>query len=234
MDRPRIALLNASYEKTDTRRNFRRELDAAIEEFDAVDGHVPEHFDYDGLVITGSKASVYWDEDWIDPVREYAAGAVDAGVPALGVCWGHQLLADALGGEVRAMEDDAYEIGYRTVETTDAGREDPIFDGFDPQFTVFTTHGDEVVELPPGGEVLAENDYAVQSFRAGPAVGVQFHPEYDPETARSVTHGKEFLPAERRATVLDGITEAAYAEASAAKRLFANFTRRIRAGQAAD
>jgi GMP synthase (glutamine-hydrolysing) len=234
MDRPRVALLNASYEKTDTRRNFRRELDATVEEFDAVDGHVPGHADYDGLVITGSKASVYWDEDWIDPVREYAAGAVEAGVPALGVCWGHQLLADALGGEVSAMGEDTYEIGYRTVETTERGREDPIFEGIDPAFTVFTTHGDEVVELPPGGEVLAENDYAIQSFRAGPAVGVQFHPEYDPETARSVTRSKDFLPAERREAVLAGITDDAYAEACRAKQLFANFTRRIRAGRAAD
>jgi GMP synthase (glutamine-hydrolysing) len=234
MDRPRIALLNASYEKTDTRRNFRRELDASIEEFDAVDGHVPTGYGYDGLVVTGSKASVYWDEDWIDPVREYAAGAVDAGVPALGVCWGHQLLADALGGEVCAMGEDTYEIGYRTVETTEDGREDPIFEGIDAEFTVFTTHGDEVVELPPGGEVLAENDYAVQAFRAGPAVGVQFHPEYDPQTARSVTRGKDFLPAERRAAVLDGITEDAYAEACVAKQLFENFTRRIRAERPAE
>jgi GMP synthase (glutamine-hydrolysing) len=234
MDRPRIALLNASYEKTDTRRNFRRELDAAIEEFDAVDGHVPEHFDYDGLVVTGSKASVYWDDAWIDDVREYAAGATDAGVPALGVCWGHQLLADALGGEVRSMGDDAFEIGYRTVETTEKGREDPIFDSLDPEFTVFTTHGDEVVELPPGGEVLAENDYSVQAFRAGNAVGVQFHPEYDPETARSVTRGKEFLAEDRRESVLEGITEAAYAEACRAKQLFANFTGELQSDRAAD
>jgi GMP synthase (glutamine-hydrolysing) len=234
MDRPRVALLNASYEKTHTRRNFRRELDASIEEFDATGGRVPPDHGYDGIVITGSKASVYWDEPWIDATREYVAGAVGAGVPALGVCWGHQLLADALGGEVRAMDDDAFEIGYRTVRTTDAGAGDPVFEGIDSEFTVFTTHGDEVVELPPGGTVLAENDYSVQALRAGPAVGVQFHPEYDPETARAVTNGKEFLPEERRAAVLSGITDENYRAACRAKTLFANFTRGLSVDAAAD
>jgi GMP synthase (glutamine-hydrolysing) len=144
------------------------------------------------------------------------------------------LLADALGGEVRAMDDDAFEIGYRTVRTTDAGAGDPVFEGIDSEFTVFTTHGDEVVELPPGGTVLAENDYSVQALRAGPAVGVQFHPEYDPETARAVTNGKEFLPEERRAAVLSGITDENYRAACRAKTLFANFTRGLSVDAAAD
>jgi len=232
MDRPRIALLNASFDQGNTRRNFRRELDATIVEFDAIEGHVPPDFDYDAVLVTGSRASVYWNEDWIDAGREYAADAVDAGLPVLGVCWGHQLLADALGGEVRDM--DGYELGYRTVRTTDAGRSDPIFDGVDEEFTVFTTHGDEVTELPADAAVLAENDYSIQAFRVGRAVGVQFHPEYDTDTARDVASGKDFLPDERVEAALAGITDENYRAACETKQVFANFVREVRSAATAE
>jgi GMP synthase (glutamine-hydrolysing) len=221
MDRPRIALLNASYDAANTRRNFRRELRASVEEFDLTAGHVPQELPHDAVVVTGSRASVYWDDDWIDTARETVREALDHDLPVLGVCWGHQLLADALGGTVEAMADR--EIGYRAVDLTAAGREDPLFAGVDDPLLVFTTHGDAVTELPPGATLLAENDYGVQGFRDGRAVGVQFHPEYDRQTAREVTRGKD-LPEERIEAVLAGITAENYARASRAKALFGNFT----------
>ncbi len=221
MDRPRIALLNASFDDANTRRNFRRELDGSVEEFDVTEGHLPETYDHDAVVVTGSRASVYWDDPWIDAAREAVRRAVDRDLPVLGVCWGHQLLADALGGTVAAMEDR--EIGYREVSLTDAGRADPIFDGVESPLLVFTTHGDAVVELPPDATRLAANDYGLQAFRHGSAVGVQFHPEYDRETAEAVTRGKD-MPQERIDRVVADITAANYRRASRAKTLFANFT----------
>src|SRR6056297_159544 len=176
MTRARLVVLDASHGNEDTRRNFRRELDADLVEFDVTSGDVPstgEAFpDVDGVVVTGSRASVYWDEPWIAAVKEWTADAIDRGLPILGVCWGHQLLADVLGGEVAAM--DAYELGYVTIErTTD---QDPLFEGIDRRFTAFATHSDEVVTLPPGAEPLAENDRSIHGFRAGAVYGVQFHP----------------------------------------------------------
>ncbi len=221
MDRPRVALLNASYDATNTRRNFRRELDASVEEFNATDGHLPREFDHDAVVVTGSRASVYWDEDWIDATRETVRRALDRELPVLGVCWGHQLLADTLGGTVEAMDDR--EIGYREIELTDAGRADTLFAGVDSPLLAFTTHGDSVVDLPDGATRLAENDYGLQAFRHGTGVGVQFHPEYDRRTAREVTRGKD-LPAQRERRVLDGITDENYRRASRTKTLFGNFT----------
>jgi GMP synthase - Glutamine amidotransferase domain len=230
MDRPRVALVNASYDDTNTRRNFRRELDASVEEFDATEGHLPVELEHDAVVVTGSRASVYWDEPWIDATRDVVRRALDRDLPVLGVCWGHQLLADAVGGTVEAMADR--EIGYREITLTTAGREDPLFAGVDSPLLAFTTHGDSVVALPDDATRLAENDYGLQAFRHGTGVGVHFHPEYYRQTAREVTRGKD-LPQERERQVLDGVTDENYRRASRAKTLFANFTDGI-ATRAAD
>jgi GMP synthase (glutamine-hydrolysing) len=219
MGQPRIALLNAAHAAADTRRNFRRELDADVAEFHCPSGEFPEGFRYDGFVVTGSRASVYWDREWIGRLKEWVGDALEAGVPALGVCYGHQLLADVLGGSVESMGE--YEIGYRTVEQDGDNR---LLEGVSEEMTVFTTHSDHVQEAPPGATVFARNEYGVHGFRKGHAFAVQFHPEYDMETAESVTRGKDGeLPAERIEAVIDGIHADNYGAACEAKVLFDNF-----------
>ena len=218
MTRLRFALLNASHEGANTRRNFRRELAADLVEFDATDGQLPDHTEFDGIVVTGSRSSVYWDEAWIPPLIEYIADAADDGVPILGVCYGHQALAEALGGRVAGM--DGFEIGYNTVRH----RGDELFADVSEEFTVFTTHGDTVVDLPPGATLLAENDYGVHAFRKGHCWGVQFHPEYDVRTAREVTEGKRDRIGDARVdAVLAEISPERYADACEAKSIFDNF-----------
>jgi GMP synthase (glutamine-hydrolysing) len=228
MSRPRVALLNAAHEPADTARNFRRELDADLAEFHAKSGELPAHRDFDGIVVTGSKSSVYWDDDWIRPLVDYVADAHDAGVPVLGVCFGHQVLAEALGGTVEDM--GAFEIGYREITQTAS---DPIFAGVPEEFLTFTTHGDAVTDLPPDAELLAENDYGVHAFRVGQSVGVQFHPEYDNETAKQIAREKD-IDEDHRAAVLAGITSENYARACETKRLFENFTSGLEPRAAAD
>ena len=220
MTRLRFALLNAAHDGANTRRNFRRELDADLVEFDAVAGDLPDHTEFDGVVVTGSRSSVYWDEAWIPPLVDYVAAAAEAEVPVLGVCYGHQVLAEALGGRVAGM--DGFEIGYNEIRQV---RDDPLFEGVGESFTAFTTHGDSVVELPPSATLLAENDRGVHAFRDGHCWGVQFHPEYDIDTAREVTDGKRDQIGDARVdAVLDSITPAAYDAACEAKQLFENFT----------
>lgn len=221
MTQLRLALLNASTADAaipSTNRNFRRELDADLAEFRVPSGQLPASFDFDGVVVTGSAASAYWDEQWIHDARTWIQEAHERGLPILGVCFGHQLLASALGGTVAEM--DEFEIGYREVSHGNS----PLFSGIEDRFTVFTTHGDRVVELPEGGERIAENEYGIHGFRVGHAFGVQFHPEYDMETAAAVTRRKEFLGEERIESVLAGITDEQYAKACEAKQLFDNFT----------
>ena len=219
MTRPRLAVLDASHRDGNTRRNFRRELDADLVEFAATEREFPESYAFDGVIITGSRASVYREADWIEDTHEWVDGAIDRGIPCLGICWGHQLLASVLGGEVGPMGE--YEIGYRTVEHDGSSR---LFEGIDREFVAFMTHSDEVVELPPDAKSIAENDYSIQAFRTDRVFGVQFHPEYDPKTAREVTCGKEgTLDDERLEAVLEGITEENYRAACEVKQLFENF-----------
>ncbi len=219
MSRLRFALLNAAHDGANTRRNFRRELDADLVEFDAVESHLPDHTSFDGVVVTGSRSSVYWDEAWIPDLVEYVAEAAADGVPVLGVCYGHQVLAEALGGRVAGM--DGFEIGYNTVRQV---RDDALFADVGESFTAFTTHGDTVVDLPPGATLLAENEHGVHAFRKDHCWGVQFHPEYDVETAREVTEGKrERIGDARVDDVLAGITPEAYEAACEVKSLFDNF-----------
>ncbi|WP_276259652.1 type 1 glutamine amidotransferase [Haloglomus litoreum] len=238
-DRLRLALLNASTSERATSQNFRRELDADLAEFQVNDGQFPRGYDFDGFVVTGSAVSVYWDseQEWVEPISEWIREAVDRGLPALGICFGHQLLAHALGGRVEDMGE--YELGYREVRRTDRDGPDddgdPLFAGLDEAFLVFTTHSDTVAEVPPGAEVIAENDYGNHGFRLGRVAGVQAHPEYDQAMAEAVTLTKD-LPEERIQRVLDGITDENYARASETKRLFDNFTdyaRRVRAERVA-
>ena len=217
MSRPRIALLVAAHEDHHTTRNFRREVDADLVEYHVPGGQLPETYDFDGAIVTGSRASVYWDEAWIPKLKSWVGEAVEREVPHLGVCYGHQLLADVLGGTVEDMGE--YEIGYRTVEHDGSSR---LLSGVESEFTVFTTHSDAVTEVPPGAEVFAENDYGVHGFRKGPVWTVQFHPEYDLETAERVTRGKD-LPEERIEDILAGVTPENYDAACGAKRLFDNF-----------
>ena len=222
MTRLRVAFCSAAHDDADTKRNFRRELDADLVEFSVTDGQLPPSFDFDAVVISGSRASVYWGEEWIEGLIEWTREAHERGLPILGVCFGHQLVAAALGGAVEPMGE--YEIGYREVERT---AESPLMEGIDDRFTVFVTHQDSVVELPAGGEAFAANEYGNHGFQVGHAFGVQFHPEYDTETARNVTLGKD-LPEEQLEGVLEGINDENFAAACEAKVLFDNFVSYVR------
>ncbi len=110
--------------------------------------------------------------------REWLAAAVAAATPVLGICLGAQLLARALGAEVRPGERK--EIGFAAVEVHDA--EDPVLGGLAPGVEALHWHGD-VFELPDGARPLASSALTEhQAFRAGPdgnAWGVLFHPEAD-------------------------------------------------------
>lgn len=220
MDRPRLALLNASFWHQTTNRNFRRELDADLVEYDVTDGELPRDDDIDGVVITGSGAAVYdTDADpWIEPLLEWIEDGIDRGLLFLGICFGHQALAVALGGTVEAMGET--EIGYREIEQVADCR---LFEGIPDPFTVFTTHSDTVTELPPGATLIAENDYGVQGFTQDRIFGVQSHPEYDMETARAVIEEKD-LSEKREQTLLAAVTDEAFAGACKTKQLFDNFT----------
>ena len=142
---------------------------------------IPALDGYAALVVMGGPQDV-WEEDrypWL--VAEKAAireAVVARGMPYLGVCLGHQLLASALGGEVAAMPGKA-EIGVAEVELTDEGTRDALLGGDGGKLACLQWHAAEVTALPPEAVVLAKNEAsAVQAFKWGErAYGLQFHVE---------------------------------------------------------
>jgi GMP synthase (glutamine-hydrolysing) len=219
-----LAVIDASIGETPAESNLRRELNANVTVYKLSEGEFPPsvsaaEWGFDGVIISGSQTSVYEDHDWIHEATEWIRRVHRADIPILGVCWGHQFLAQALGGRVVDMGE--YELGYERIARLG---DDPLFEGLPEEFTSFETHSDRVVEVPPGAATLARNDYGVQAFRVGSTYGVQFHPEYDRETAVWVTEGKD-LPDERIRSVLDGITDESVEAARASKRIFDNFRR---------
>jgi len=138
---------------------------------------LPPHDEVAGAVVMGGPMNV--DEVGRFPAlaaeREWLAEAVRRELPLLGVCLGAQLLARALGAEVRPGE--APEIGFAPVEVSDAG--DPVLGGLAPSTEVLHWHGD-VFDLPDGARPLASSARTEhQAFRLGNAWGVLFHPEAD-------------------------------------------------------
>ena len=217
-----IAIIDASLGETPAERNLTRALDAETRVFKSSDGDIPprpsqRNWSYDGVVLSGSQTSVYEDRDWIHDLTSWVRDLHRADVPVLGICWGHQFLAQSLGGRVVDMGE--HELGYRTVERRG---EDPLFTDVPSSFTAFQTHSDRVAELPPGAVELARNGFGVQAFRHGARYGVQFHPEYDRETAEWVIGNKD-LSDDRRAAVLGTITDETVASARDATRVFDNF-----------
>jgi GMP synthase (glutamine-hydrolysing) len=141
-------------------------------------GHpLPAHEEVAGAVVMGGPMNVDEVERFpaLAAEREWLAVAAERGMPVLGICLGAQLLARALGAEVRAGEEP--EIGFAPVEVSDPG--DPLLGGLAPSSEVLHWHG-EVFDLPEGAEHLAASERTeCQAFRAGNAWGVLFHPEAD-------------------------------------------------------
>jgi GMP synthase (glutamine-hydrolysing) len=143
---------------------------------------LPGPRDADAFLITGSSASVTERAAWVLRGEELLRRIAHARVPLFGICFGHQMIAQALGGLVE-RNPRGREIGTVRLHRE---ADDPLFAGLPRRFDVNATHVDTVTKLPPGAEVLATTalDRAA-AFRVGPRVhGVQFHPEFDADIMR--------------------------------------------------
>lgn len=147
---------------------------------------LPNVLDFAGLVITGSAACVTAPEPWMDSVVDLILDAKVAGVPILGICFGHQILAHAMFGSGTVRKSATPEVGWvQITQTMDA---EPIFEGIDPSFTTFMSHFDEV-QARPGMTVLATTERCeVAAYRVDtlPVWGFQFHAEMDQAEAEEL------------------------------------------------
>ncbi|HEY5720334.1 MAG TPA: glutamine amidotransferase [Gammaproteobacteria bacterium] len=140
------------------------------------------------VVVTGSAAMLTDHAGWSEACARWLREAVDAGLPVLGICFGHQLLAHALGGTV-GDNPHGLEVGSVALDRQVAG--DPLLGSLPARFSANMSHRQAVLQLPPGALQLASSARDPHAaFVCSPrAWGVQFHPEFDGAvTAAHIEH----------------------------------------------
>lgn len=148
----------------------------------------------DAVLVLGGSMSSLDDHDypWLEDIRELLRSTHAAARPALGICLGAQLMAQAHGGlvEVGARGTEA---GLISVHWRDQAKDDSFVGDLPDPFLVGALHGDAIATLPPTALWLAESDqYAYQAFRLGTSSwGLQFHPEVSPEALRMWLFGMD-------------------------------------------
>ena len=163
-----------------------------IESYDVAAGELPaQSHGHDAVLITGSPAGVYDQLPWIAPLEEFIRASSDSKM--VGICFGHQVMAQALGGEV-VKSDKGWGTGlqrYRIVH--DERWLDSV-----SEIAVPASHQDQVVTQPPNTEVVATSDFtpfAALSWTDRRAISFQFHPEFCPDFARAlIERRRDILP----------------------------------------
>ncbi len=149
---------------------------------------------YDRILVSGSLTAATDDAPWIDRLLGFVRRAIELKRPYLGVCYGHQVLARAVGGKTFVRRAEMGEFGWTKIRVT---RETPLLEGLPKEFYSFESHFDEVASLPPDFQTFASSEIcAIQGFQYGglPVYGIQFHPEKDgtdPGDLKHVKHSSE-------------------------------------------
>jgi len=179
------AISGGDYDLVYRRMLLAAEPDLEVAVYPAVDGVLPESTsECDGWIITGSHLSAFSDEPWVIALREWLADAAETDARIAGVCFGHQLVAEALGGKVGTA--DQWKVGPQktTVEATD------WFEGGEVKLNAM--HHDVVTVLPPGSRNIAEGSTSeFPAFLVGDnIVCVQDHPEFDADYVRALINAR--------------------------------------------
>tara|TARA_R110002110_G_scaffold205066_7_gene417149 strand:+ start:292068 stop:292781 length:714 start_codon:yes stop_codon:yes gene_type:complete len=172
-------------------------IDPALEfvVYDVEAGEYPDDIDeVDGYLITGSKSSVYDDKPWIIELKEFVRRLHERRKKLVGICFGHQLVADALGGKT-AKSDKGWGVGVHThhfVSTPD------WYDQQGPDLNILVSHQDQVVQPAPGSAVLARSDFCENAVcQIGDHIlTFQGHPEFVPEYSREIMNFRRSMVGE--------------------------------------
>lgn len=141
---------------------------------------LPDPAALDAILITGSPAGVYEDWPWMAPLMEFIRWASEAQTPQIGICFGHQAIAHALGARV-GKSDKGWGIGRHVYDVT--APQDWMDDTPAQTFSLGVSHQDQVQSLAPGAVLVAANDFCDHAAIAYPtqkAISFQGHPEFSP------------------------------------------------------
>jgi GMP synthase (glutamine-hydrolysing) len=177
---PELRGISGDYEDM-FRRMFADHDDVDIVAYDVIAGQLPsDPEECDAWLTTGSRHSVNDDEPWIRALEGFVREVAAADVPFIGICFGHQMLAKALGGSV-VRSKQGWGVGVKEVDVL------PEL-GLGESYRVLTSHQDQVETIPPGGEILGWNEHCpVSMLRVGSKMlGIQGHPEFDPAYSRAL------------------------------------------------
>jgi len=156
--------------------------------YPVVNGTFPVHVtDCDGWLITGSRHGVYEDHPWLPPLEQFIRDSLAALVPMVGICFGHQIIAQAMGGTVQKFS------GGWSV-----GAQDYDFGG--QKLTLNAWHQDQVVTAPKGAKIIASNDFCTHAaLLYDHALTIQAHPEFQSDFIDGLmrTRGKGVVPDDR-------------------------------------
>lgn len=154
--------------------------------FDIQAGQLPDSTDAcAAYLITGSSAGVYDPLPWIEPLKDFLRGA--KGTPMVGICFGHQIMAEAFGGKV-IQSPKGWGVGLHRYEVR---QPQAWMDA--PRFSIPASHQDQVVEAPPGASVIAASaftPFGMLAYGDQPAISLQLHPEFEPAYARALIESR--------------------------------------------
>ena len=156
-------------------------IDVDLTIYDARDQQpLPDLANFSGVVITGSHSMTTDCEPWSERLLPYVKEMLTTKTPTLGVCYGHQLIAKALGGEIAAHLSGP-QAGSSEIILTEAGKQDQLLGQSPETFKVNAGNSQRISKLPDAAIVLAGNDFEPhQAVRFGEAMwGLQFHPEFN-------------------------------------------------------
>ncbi|MFB6282622.1 MAG: type 1 glutamine amidotransferase [Halobacteria archaeon] len=218
-----LALFDADRGTYNSAEHIKDWIDVDYTDYKVIEGELPgdpEEAEFDGVIISGSSAAVYSEKDWVENLKEYVDRSVQAEIPHLGICFGHQTLATVLGGKVERAED--MEIGYKHLR---GASNSVLLDRVQNEFVGFEAHQDKVRKLPVGARLLARDSKYIEGFRWRHVFGSQFHPEMSLEAAEEIFENED--DPSNKAHADDEIQEL-YEKSVSAKTVFGNFERYVR------